>query len=245
MIDTTDTARISYVGNDNLGHYQFSFPVGRLKGMNRRNRKSNWGRSAKDPQSQTKLRIIGGQYGGRQIEYSGDQRTRPMKERVREAMFNLVGPWVKGTYTIDLFAGTGAVGLESVSRGSLGATLIEKHFPTARIIKNNIRTLELESIVEVVSGDAFHWLEHRMSTEFQPQADIPWTMFFCPPYKFFLDRQKEMLQMIQTLMTRAPENSHVIVESDTDFSEDVLPYAGQWDVRPYPPAVLMLLRKFN
>ena len=117
--------------------------------MNRRHKKTNWDRrakGAKESASQTKLRIIGGRLGGRQIQYSGDQRTRPMKNRVREAMFNLVGPWVKGTYTIDLFAGTGAVGLESVSRGSVGATLVEKHFPTARIIQDNVRSLGIESV---------------------------------------------------------------------------------------------------
>ena len=112
--------------------------------MNRRHKKTNRDRRAKgvkESDSQTKLRIIGRRLGGRQIQYSGDQRTRPMKNRVREAMFNLVGPWVKGTYTIDLFAGTGAVGLESVSRGSVGATLVEKHFPTARIFQENVRSL--------------------------------------------------------------------------------------------------------
>ena len=213
--------------------------------MNRRSKKSSRSRQPKEASLQSRLRIIGGKYGGRQIQYSGDQRTRPMKNRVREAMFNLVGPWVKDTYTIDLFAGTGAVGLESVSRGSIGATLIEKHFPTARMIDDNVRLLELESTVEVVSGDAFHWLEHRMPSQFQPPSNTPWTIFFCPPYDFFLDRQEEMLEMIQTMMDRAPTGSHVIVESDTRFSDELLPYGGQWDGRPYPPAVLMLLQKFK
>ena len=121
----TDTSGISYVVNHELDHYQFSLSVARLKDMNRRSKKLGRTRQLKEASMQTKLRIIGGKYGGRQIQYSGEQRTRPMKNRVREAMFNLVGPWVKGTYTIDLFAGTGAVGLESVSRGSVGATLIE------------------------------------------------------------------------------------------------------------------------
>ena len=241
----TDTSGISYVVNHELDHYQFSLSVARLKDMNRRSKKLGRTRQLKEASMQTKLRIIGGKYGGRQIQYSGEQRTRPMKNRVREAMFNLVGPWVKGTYTIDLFAGTGAVGLESVSRGSVGATLIEKHFPTARMIRDNVRTLELESAVEVVSGDAFHWLEHRMPSQFQPPPNTPWAIFFCPPYDFFLNRQEEMLNMIQTMMDRAPTGSHVIVESDTQFSDELLPYAGQWDVRTYPPAVLMLLEKFK
>ena len=211
--------------------------------MNRRHKKTNRDRrakGAKESASQTKLRIIGGRLGGRQIQYSGDQRTRPMKNRVREAMFNLVGPWVKGTYTIDLFAGTGAVGLESVSRGSVGATLVEKHFPTARIIQDNVRSLGIEATVDVVSGDAFHWLDHRMETQFHPPEGIPWSMFFCPPYDFFIDRREERLRMIRIMMERAPQGSHVIVESDTRFSHELLPDPEQWDERKYPPAVLML-----
>ncbi|MDB4778044.1 RsmD family RNA methyltransferase [bacterium] len=66
-----------------------------------------------------KLRIVGGRFRGRQIEYHGDPRTRPMKDNVREALFNLVGGWVPGKAVIDLFAGTGAVGLEAISRGGI------------------------------------------------------------------------------------------------------------------------------
>src|SRR6186713_2214397 len=83
------------------------------------------------------LRIIGGTLRHRKLQYSGDLRTRPMKDRVREAVFNLLGPQIKGTHAIDLFAGTGALGLEAVSRGASRATLIERHLPTAKLIEQN------------------------------------------------------------------------------------------------------------
>ena len=54
---------------------------------------------------------------------------RPMKNRVREALFNLIGPSIKGKHAIDLFAGTGALGLEAISRGAVSATLTEQHYP--------------------------------------------------------------------------------------------------------------------
>src|SRR5256885_1565381 len=87
------------------------------------------------------VRIIGGQFRGRRLAYSGDPRTRPMKDRVREALFNLIGPQIKGMYAIDLFAGTGALGLEALSRGAAGATFVEQHYPTAELIRQNIETL--------------------------------------------------------------------------------------------------------
>ena len=76
---------------------------------------------ASDPGSGT-VRIIGGLHGGRILRCSGDPRTRPMKDRVREAVFNLIGTEVKGTHVVDLFAGTGALGLEASCRGALSAT---------------------------------------------------------------------------------------------------------------------------
>ena len=64
------------------------------------------------------LRVIGGVLRGRLIAYSGEMCTRPMKQRVREATFNLLGPRVVGTQVIDLFAGTGALAWEALSRGA-------------------------------------------------------------------------------------------------------------------------------
>src|SRR6478735_6302833 len=83
------------------------------------------------------LRIIGGSLRGRKIEYSGDARTRPMKDRVREAVFNLLGYSVEGTHVIDLFAGTGAMAIEAISRGATKAICIERHYPTAKLIEKS------------------------------------------------------------------------------------------------------------
>ena len=80
-----------------------------------------------------------------------------MKQRVREAMFNLLGPRVIGTQVFDLFAGTGALAWEALSRGAQRATLIERHFPTARLIRENAASLGLTDRIDVVPGDTFVW----------------------------------------------------------------------------------------
>jgi hypothetical protein len=103
------------------------------------------------------LRIIGGRFRGRKLAYSGDLRTRPMKDRLREAIFNLIGTDVRDALAIDLFAGTGALGLEALSRGAQQAIFLEQHFPTAAIIKQNIATLEATDATEVVPGNTFIW----------------------------------------------------------------------------------------
>jgi 16S rRNA (guanine966-N2)-methyltransferase len=112
------------------------------------------------------LRIIGGHLRARNPLYSGALRPRPMKDRPREAIFNLIGPAIRGKHAIDLFAGTGALALEAISRGADRATLIEQHHPTAAIIRQNIAALQLESKAEVVPGNTFIWwkktaLQHR------------------------------------------------------------------------------------
>ena len=103
------------------------------------------------------VRIIGGRFRGRKLEYSGDLRTRPMKDRVREALFNLLSTAVEGKVAIDLFAGTGALALEALSRGASRAVLIERHRPTAETIRRNSASLGVQEIVDVTSSDTFLW----------------------------------------------------------------------------------------
>ena len=99
--------------------------------------------SEKQP-TPTELRIIGGHLRGSKLRYHGDPQTRPMKERVREAIFNLITTDAQGCHAIDLFAGTGALGLEAISRGAVSGAFIEKHVPTARILEENITGLGLQ-----------------------------------------------------------------------------------------------------
>ena len=184
------------------------------------------------------LRIIGGSLRGRTLEYSGDIRTRPMKERVREATFNLLGPSVKGTHVIDLFAGTGALGLEAISRGSVRGTMIERHFPTAKLIEQNIARLPIEAPIKVVGGDAFFW-----GPKVEADETTPWLVFCSPPYELYHSQQEAMLKLIEQMMNLARPESIVVVEADVPFDAALLPLAEDWRVRDYPPAKVALWRK--
>lgn len=184
------------------------------------------------------LRIVGGTFRGRRLQYGGDRRVRPMKDRVREALFNLVGPSVAEKHALDLFAGTGALGLEALSRGAARATFLERHYPTARILRENIATLGVQPRCEVVVADTFVWFERRPAL-----PSTPWVVFVSPPYEFFISRRDDMLGLIGGLMTAAPAESIFVVESDERFDPADLPEADQWDVRPYPPAVVAIQRK--
>ncbi|MHB8897685.1 MAG: RsmD family RNA methyltransferase [Thermoguttaceae bacterium] len=179
------------------------------------------------------MRVIGGRLRGRKLSYGGDLRVRPMKDRTREAVFNLLGPAIRGMRVADLFAGTGAMAIEAVSRGAVEAVLVERHLPTARIIQQNIDSVGIRDQCTVVSADAFRW-----SAENPDFGGGPWVVFCCPPYDFFVDRQEDLLNLIGTLCRLAVPGSAIVVESDERFDHALLPEPDQWDSRHYQPAIV-------
>jgi 16S rRNA (guanine(966)-N(2))-methyltransferase RsmD len=185
------------------------------------------------------LRIIGGTFRGHSILYHGDPRTRPMKDRVREAAFNLVGPAVRGTLAIDLFAGTGALGLEAVSRGAAGACFLERHFPTAKLIERNASSLGVQDRCRVIAADTFLWVHHR--ADWSSLGPQPWLVLCSPPYDFYTSRSEAMVNLLEELHSHAPAHSLFVVESDRRFDFTSVGPLGSWDVREYPPAVLGVL----
>ncbi|MCA9265402.1 MAG: RsmD family RNA methyltransferase [Planctomycetales bacterium] len=198
-------------------------------------------RSRPGPQATGKpiqLRIVGGSMRGRRLRYAGDTRVRPMKDRVRETLFNLVGPSVKGTHVLDMFAGTGAAGLEAISRGAEHSTFVEQHLPTWKVVQENIESLEVQTQCDLLRGDAFH-----LAATWSGPPTARWLVLCCPPYRFFTERTAELMDLLSNLRDRAPVDSIVVVEADGTFDFSQLPDAARWDVRSYPPAVLGIFRK--
>jgi 16S rRNA (guanine966-N2)-methyltransferase len=181
------------------------------------------------------LRIIGGNLRGRKLLYSGDLRTRPMKDRVRESVFDLLGPAIRDKLAIDLFAGTGALGLESLSRGAARTIFIEQHVPTAKIIEQNISALDQGTRSQVLMGSTFAWVRRLPWSDLKMQ---PWVVFCSPPYDFYVDRLPDMLGLLRGLREHAPVDSRMIVEADTRFDFQELASMGDWHVRVYAPAVI-------
>lgn len=161
-----------------------------------------------------------------------------MKDRVREAVFNLLGGDVVGKLAIDLFAGTGALGLEAISRGASRAVFVEQHFPTARTIRQNAALLGVAERAQVVPANVLTWAS---TADFDsPQ---PWLVFCSPPYALYVEQNAEMLGLLAALVERAPAESAFVVESDMRFDTNLLPRSATWDVRQYPPALIAIGRK--
>jgi 16S rRNA (guanine966-N2)-methyltransferase len=190
------------------------------------------------PKVESAPRIIGGTLRGRKLIYAGDERTRPMKDRVREALFNRLGHAVRGKHAIDLFAGTGALGLEAISRGASGATLVERHFPTADIVRKNAAALEVQSQCTIMPANTLLWPQRWPNF-----PETAWLVFCSPPYDLYLEHALEMMALITGLIERAPAGSIFCVEADERFDFAQLPHAADWDVRTYPPAFVGVWEK--
>src|SRR5262245_39378402 len=168
--------------------------------MSRKHRSAD-SRALQSADAGTEVRIIGGTFRGRRLEYHGDPVVRPMKHRTREAIFNLVSTECTGKHAIDLFAGTGALGLEALSRGAASATLIEKHVPSAHVVEQNIRSLGVEGRATLLVTGAFLWGKRdlpKVGPEGQGVGQS-WLVFCSPPYAFYLERQAEMLDLIHRI----------------------------------------------
>ncbi len=122
------------------------------------------------------IRLIAGKYGGRVLEGSGTDRTHPMSERVRNSMFSIIGREIEGARVLDVFAGSGALGLEALSRGAESAVFVERDRIAQKVIDANITTLGIDKKqAKLVKAPAASWLRTTDAAPF----DI---IFIDPPY---------------------------------------------------------------
>ena len=127
------------------------------------------------------MRVIAGKFRSRQLKSLKGMALRPTSDRLRETLFNVLGDRVAGSFFVDVFAGTGAVGIEALSRGARQVAFIEKHAPAATLIKKNLQSLEVRNGVAILSVDAVHGLGVLGKTERSKDAG-PDIVFLDPPY---------------------------------------------------------------
>ena len=114
------------------------------------------------------MRVIAGTSRGRRLASFKGRDVRPTPDRVREALFNLVGPAVKGKLALDLFAGTGALGIEALSRGAQSAVFIDCDNQSISVLQQNLANLPLESPTQVI-----HWdLSRKRDLAFIPHQRL-------------------------------------------------------------------------
>jgi 16S rRNA (guanine966-N2)-methyltransferase len=127
------------------------------------------------------MRIIAGKYRSRVLKSLKGLALRPTSDRLRETLFNVIAPNLPGSRFVDLFAGTGAIGIEALSRGAEEVVFIENHAPAATLIRRNLDALEIETGATILAVDALRGLE--MLAARQRSGASPYHFVFLdPPY---------------------------------------------------------------
>ncbi len=129
------------------------------------------------------MRVVGGTARGRRLKAPKGRILRPSSDRVREAIFDLVGPQGPGELVLDLFAGTGALAIEALSRGATGAVLVDKEPRIARLIGQNLASCGFSDKARVVKTDVLRYLKNA---SFRQPFDL---VLMDPPYGFGLVRK--------------------------------------------------------
>lgn len=156
------------------------------------------------------MRVIAGKYKSRRLAAPHGMETRPTSDRLRETLFNVVAPQVAGSVWLDLFAGTGAVGIEALSRGARMVYFVEAHRRASQTIRKNLDGLGIEEGFEVIERDVAVAL--RMLDSEAVVCDF---CFLDPPYRKMDDYEQALGFLSQSRLLK-PE-SVVIAEHDKHF----------------------------
>jgi 16S rRNA (guanine966-N2)-methyltransferase len=152
------------------------------------------------------MRVIAGRLGGRRLRAPAGVEVRPTADRVREALFSMLGD-VEGTRVLDLFAGTGALGIEALSRGAASAVFVERDARAARVLEANLASLGLAApAAEVRRGDAADAL--RRAREREEKYDL---VLIDPPYRQAGAWQEELASALPPLLE---PGARIVVETD-------------------------------
>ncbi len=176
------------------------------------------------------IRVIAGTAKGRKLKMVPGDSTRPIMDRAKEALFNILGASVRGSSWLDLFAGTGSVGIEALSRGAERALFIDNNRLAIRTIHENLEHTRLLDRAEVLRTDAFSYLKRPKPEAFEYVYVAP------PQYKMMW---RDALRALDAQPAHIQPDGIVVVQIDPSEREDVeLSVLRLYDERVYGNTVL-------
>jgi 16S rRNA (guanine(966)-N(2))-methyltransferase RsmD len=156
------------------------------------------------------MRVIAGKYRSRKLAAPAGDETRPTSDRLRETLFNVVASAVPDSVWLDLFAGSGAIGIEALSRGARSVHFVESSSSAVRTIRKNLQSLQIEEGFEVIEREAA--LALRM---LDSQAIVCDFCFLDPPYRKMGDYEQILGFLSQSRLLKP--DTQVIAEHDKHF----------------------------
>ncbi len=175
----------------------------------------------------TQLRIVAGSLKGRKVSFTINPALRPTPQMVREAFFSILGNAAPGRVFYDVFAGTGVVGLEALSRGASSVVFVERDFRLAAELERHIADFGVGASTRIARSDVYRWIER-----WQPPAE-PVVVFLSPPFADFERRLDDMLGLVGELQRKVAPGSVVVLQSERGVPLDELPDRPRWEERTY------------
>lgn len=184
------------------------------------------------------MRIIAGEFRGRKLLAPESDTTRPITDRVKQCLFDMIAGDLPDSVVYDCFSGTGSMGLESLSRGAKQAVFFEADRSAITLLKANISALQVNERARIIPGDLFKWFANA-----RPADDRkPTIIFLDPPYRFVVERSAEVRALVtQMLQYHLTPGGYIIFRHD---AADNLDFADAADIdrREYGGMVLRFLR---
>lgn len=170
-------------------------------------------------------RINAGKLKGLRLKSIPGTSTRPITDRVKEALFNLIGPDIQGSKFLDMFGGTGSVGIEALSRGAELVQFIEKNNTAYLILVENISKTDLITKTILIHGDAFDFVHRKSHNSFD-------YIFIAPPQ--YKQTWKKILHEIDTRPALMSKDAWVIIQIDPrEYENTLLKNLSEFDKRDY------------
>jgi 16S rRNA (guanine966-N2)-methyltransferase len=181
------------------------------------------------------IRVIAGTAKGRKLKLVPGDSTRPIMDRVKEALFNILGMGIRGCSFLDLFAGTGSVGIEALSRGAERVLFIDNDRLAVRTVHENLEHTRLADRAEVLRADAFVYLQRQNPEAFEYIYVAP------PQYK---GMWKKILLALDENPAHLQPDGVVVVQIDPSEREEVaLRVLRQYDERLYGRTLLWFFER--
>jgi 16S rRNA (guanine966-N2)-methyltransferase len=175
----------------------------------------------------TQLRIVSGSLRGRKLICTVAPDLRPIPDMVRQALFNILGNAVPERRFLDLFAGTGAVGLEALSRGGGPVEFVERDIKLAGEIVRNLHAFGVAEQARVFRADVYRWAERWQA------PSEPVNIFLGPPFPDLEQRPEAIVRVIAELQQRAAPGTVIVLQNEKTFDTATLPDQEKWELRQY------------
>jgi len=175
----------------------------------------------------TQIRIVAGSLKGRKLVCNVNPNLRPTPQMVREAFFSVMGNAIPGRPFFDVFAGTGVVGMEAISRGGASATFVERDFSLVADIERHVKEFGIQEQSRVLRADVYRWVER-----WKPPAE-PVNVFVSPPFVDLGRRTEGFLTLVGQLMEKVAPESVIVLQGEHEAPLEGLPRLTEWEDRRY------------